>query len=347
MHIDLPANPRLLLVRLSAIGDIANCLPAAAALRDRFPAARITWVADERMLPLLAASPDVDAFLPFPRGARDGSGLAARLASFFRNLKEQPFDAAIDLHGNFRSGLVAWSSRAPVRIGFTADVSREGNAVWLTHRVAMPAGTRHRTAQALALLAPLGIKPDRPRFRLAPDPAAAGNVRAWIDREFGTAPFLAIHPGASAKGAYKRWPADRFGILARSLADAGRPVALFRGPGEDPVIDETVAAAGRPFPVTPVFPLAETLAFLSRARLVIGSDSGPVNLAHALGRPVVAIFGPKDPAQYGPGAFPHRAVYRALPCSPCRDLDCPRRYCLDGISVEDVLRDVEALLAEI
>lgn len=344
MRISLPENPRLLLIRLSAIGDIANCLPAAAALRDRFPGIRISWAADERAAPLLAASPDIDAFLPFPRDARNGNGLASRLASFFRNLKEQPFDVAIDLHGNARSGLAAWTSRAPVRIGFKSDISREANGMWLTHRVAMPAGTRHRTAQALALLAPLGVFPPSPVFRIVPSTAAMEAIRPWIDRTFGRFPFLVIHPGASAKGGYKRWPADRFGRLARSLADAGHPVAFFQGPGEVDVVAEAARELSRPVPVTPVFPLAEALAFLSRARLVIGSDSGPVNLAHALGRPVVAIFGPKDPAQYGPGAFPHRAVYRALPCSPCRDLDCPRRYCLEGISVKEVLQNTNDLL---
>lgn len=342
--IPLPDAPRVLVVRLSAIGDIANCLPAAAALRDRFPDARISWAADERAVPLLAAAPDVDEILPFPRGGAKGTGRLERLARFFLDLKGLPFDAAIDLHGNFRSGLVAWGSHAPVRIGFDRPVSREANGIWLTHRIPMPEGVLHRTERALALLAPLGIAAPRPVFRLSPERSPQPGVAAWIRGQFGESPFVVVHPGASAKGTYKRWPADRFGRVAAALADRGRPVVFFRGPGEDEVVAQAQGAAGRPIPTTPVFTLAQTLAFLARARLVIGSDSGPVHLAHALGRPVVAVFGPKDPAQYGPSVSPHRSIYRALPCSPCRDLACPRRFCLETIPEEEVLRSAEELL---
>ncbi len=346
MHIPLPPSPRILLIRLSAVGDIANCLPAAAALKARFPAASLAWAADERTRPLLEACPDVDEILSFPRSPRDGASLAVRLAFFFRDLRARSFDAAIDLHGNARSGLVSWCSGAPVRLGFSRETSREGNQIFSTHRVSPPPGTRHRTLRSLALLEPLGIPPDPPGSKLVPSEASCRTARAWLDRHTpGPGRFLVLHPGASAKGTYKRWPAERFAKLAAALMQEGFAVVLFKGPGEDSIIREASRGLPPDIPVTPAWSLVEALAFLAAARLVIGSDSGPVHLAAACGTPAVVIFGPKDPAQYSPLAAAHRAVYRALPCSPCRRLDCPHRRCLDLVSVEEVLDNVRKALA--
>lgn len=340
MGLPLPDRPRILLIRLSAVGDVANCLPAAAALRAHLPLARLAWAVDDRFADLVACAPDVDEILRFPR-----RGTPAAVAAFLASLREHGFDAAVDLHGNARSGLVAWASRAPIRLGFAHPASREGNAIWTTHRLKVDGALPHRTDRSLALLSLLGVPPAPPRWHLRPPERAARTAAAWLADAGVPEPFVAIHPGASAKGRYKQWAAERFARLADDLIADGHRVVFFRGPGEE----ETLAAVGRAMTrtlvATPVFALDAALAFLARARLVVGSDSGPVHLAHALGRPTVAIFGPKDPRQYGPRGRFHHAIYRALPCSPCRNTSCPHRRCLDLVSAEEVTAAARDILA--
>lgn len=326
-------RPRVLLIRLSAIGDVADCLPAAVALRRTLPGAYIGWAVDARASALLAGVDAIDTVLVFPR----------RLSASLFRLREQAFDVAVDFHGNARSGLLARASGAPRRIGLAPPYSHEGNRFWMTETVALPSlpsAVRHRTLRAIAALGPLGVPLELPSppFRLAVDPAAAEAVAAWRAEAFGhpDAPFILLHAGASPKGDYKRWPADRFAMLADRLIDRGHRVAFFQGPHERKILPGLAVRMRHPLVATPLFPLAEGIAAIQAARCVVGSDSGPLHIAHGLGRPTVDLFGPKDPADYGPLTEAHRVVYHPLPCSPCRNTTCPHRRCLDLVTVDEV-----------
>jgi len=340
---------RLLLVRLSALGDVVHTLPALELLRAAAPAAEIGWVVEAEAAPLLEGHPALDALWVLDRRAlgRARGRVAAlrRGARALRGLRAAGWDAALDLQGLLRSALVARAAGARRVLG--PAWAREGARLLYGERLAVPApGEAHavdRAAAAVRLaLARLGAAPPPP----GPPPAArlpAGLAAAPPD---GGAPRLVLLPGAG-KPANRPPPA-----LLAEVADrcaAARPdleVWLVGGPGDRAAAAEVAARTrrARPRSAAGERDLAGSAALLAGAAAVVGGDTGPLHLARALGRPVVGLFHAADPARTGPGGLPGPAPARALrgdaPCAPCLARRCRRpdrvRVCLDALPAERV-----------
>lgn len=337
------AASRILVVRLSALGDVLFALPALRLLREARPAARITFLVEDRFADLLLGHPDLDELIVFRRKriARGDARAAIRLV---RDLRSRRFDVALDFQGNLKSGVLTRLSGAKRRIGFEPPASREGNRFFTNRRVAPPEGVRWRPERDAALLRGLGIEPPKGPLRATP-PRFGPEETDFAERADGAAPgggpLVIVHPGTSAFGAFKRWAPERHAALAEELvARAGARVLVTHGPGELPLA-RAVAAAAAPGAVT-IAPatrsLRELAALLARADLVIGADTGPVHVAAVLGRPVIAIFGPKDPEIYRPLGEKTRVARRDdVACSPCRLRYCPRPDCLQGLDPGPVL----------
>jgi heptosyltransferase-1 len=349
---------RILLVRLSAIGDVLQCLHGLAALRAARPEATIHWLVEDRCASVLQGHPHLDGVVVFERKAfrREIArpwlwpAAAARLLRLRGALRALRPDVAVDLQGNLKGALLARLSGAPRRIGLAAGQGgREAAHRFATEGVRLPDGPVHRADRALALLRPLGA-----------DPAAANGARPagveaagpWAEerlREMGLRPggFAVLHPGVSGFAELKRWPARRYADLALRIRDVrGLPVILTAGPGEEALADEVAAASGgaaRRGPATRS--LAELGALLARAAVVVGADTGPVHLAALLGVPTVALFGPKDPAVYAPRGPRVRVVWKSVWCSPCRLRRCGDPVCMTEMRVDEVLPAVEEALA--
>lgn len=299
---------KILIVRLGAMGDIVHALPAVAALRRARPGAHLGWAVEERWAELLAAGGNGQAWTrgsqekplvdrlhfvnlrawrraPFS-GETWREGLAVR-----REIRDAGYDVAIDMQGAWKSALLARWSGAPVVIGH--DQPREwGAAVLYTRRVALRG--EHVVEHAMELAAALGAERAPAQPPLPRDPAA----ERWaeeIERQRGA--FAVMAPGAGW-GA-KRWPAARYGEVAQALGRHGLTSLINIAPGEDKLAEEVEGASGgRAARVT--CSVGEMIALLRRARLFVGGDSGPLHVAAALGLPVVAIFGPTNPARNGP-----------------------------------------------
>ncbi len=313
-------GPRILLVRTSALGDIVHCLPVLTALRRELPGATLGWLVEEAMAPLLAGHPDLDALITVrlrpwrkrpltPATWREVAGLVMALDHFGA-------EVVLDLMGNHKAGVLGALTLADRRIGLARRYRREpSSAVWISQGVA-PRGV-HAVDRALSVLAGLG---------LATEPADFGGAKLFPDAPApprrSAAPVL-IHPGAG--WANKVYPAERWGEVARRLAAAGCTVAALSGPGEEALAARIVAASGGSAAVREAPDLPSLGGALRAARLVLGGDTGPVHLAHALGTPVLALMGPTDPATHGPYGAPERALAVRLPCSFCHQrLDGPR-----------------------
>ena len=293
---------RVLVMRLSAMGDILHALPAVTALREAHPEWRIGWAVEPHWKPLLATDgaigrgsqmPIVDRVHVVPARQWARSPLSAKtlreVRTMRRDLRDEKYDVCVDVQGAFRSGLIARWARTERLIG--EDNPRERIArMFFTERVK----TRgvHVIEQAIEVMNAVAGDSLPTRFPLLPvDPDA--ECRADTIAK----PFVLINPGAGW-GA-KRWPTDRYGIVAERLRDAGYKVVVNAGPGEESLANQIVLASNGAASVRQSS-IAELIALTRRAALVIGGDTGPAHLASALDRTVVGIFGPTDPARNGP-----------------------------------------------
>ena len=305
---------RLLIVRLGAMGDVIHTLPAVHALRKAFPQAHIGWLIEERWAELLCAPgwprrgvrsalrPLVDEVHVVNLKAWRQSPFAIstlhRGATVWNDIRDAHYHGALDLQGAIRSALLArWSGAREV---YGAAEPREAPAsLWYTRKVV--AHGRHVVEQNLSVaqalfedhreILPPGVSRDFPR-----DPQAEERVGQRL-AEHGIGDFAILNPGAGW-GA-KRWSAERYGEVAQKLADRGVDAILNYGPGEEKlarVAEEASAGTTRAMSFT----ITELIALTRRARIFVGGDTGPLHLAAALRVPVVAIFGPTDPARNGP-----------------------------------------------
>lgn len=346
--------PRVLLVRLSALGDLVHALPTLSALRQLLPEARVDWVVEDRFAPLLEGHPDLGRVVAFPRRALGAClapwprplRLTRGLRTFLRTLREGAYDLALDLQGNLKSGLIARGSGARVVAGAGRAGSREGNHLLLTRRLTPPPGAPHRVERNLALLgAALGRTAPfvSPRLPLSPVERAAA-TEALAAAGLAGRPIV-LHPGTSGFGAFKRWPPERYGALAQRLGSRAEPVVVTFGPGERDLADAVARASAGCAAVVPTPSLRILAALLKGARLVVAGDTGPLHLAALMGTPVLGIYGPKDPAVYGPyglrpdgAAGPLSVVTQPdVACRPCTLRRCDAPLCLTTLSPDRVL----------
>jgi heptosyltransferase-1 len=304
---------RLLIVRLSAMGDVIHTLPAVHALREAFSHAHIGWLIEERWAELLCAPgasrrgarsalrPLVDEVHAVNLKAWGKSPLSIstlqRAATVWNDVRDSNYDAAVDLQGAMRSAVLARLSGA--RVVYGAAEPREAPAsLWYTRKVV--ARGRHVIEQNLSVAEALcenrkSSSPDVSRD-FPHDPQAEARIEQRL-AEYGGGEFTILNPGAGW-GA-KQWPVERYGEVARALAEKGVRSILNYGPGEEELV-RSAETASRGTARAMSCTITELIALTRRARLFVGGDTGPLHLAAALRVPVVAIYGPTDPARNGP-----------------------------------------------
>lgn len=330
----LPNGARVLLVRLSALGDVIFALETLASLKHERPDVRADFLVEDRCAGLLYGHPQIERVLAFPRHRK------LAIPGAVRALRAVRYDAVLDLHGILKSAWQVRLARAERRIGYAAPGSREGAQRCYGERVVLPDPLPHRAEMGYHLLRALGLHgaPARP---VLPAPGAA--PRFWGERRGGR---IVLHPGASAFAAFKRWPVARFASVARRLVAQGHEVAVSHGPGEAELCAAVRAEAPQARALDGgALGLAGLAAVYREADLMIAADTGPLHLAAAAGTRVIALFGPKDPARYGPRGAGHRALYHEVPCRPCRLRWCPAPLCVLGIQVEEVMTAIGEALA--
>lgn len=301
---------RILIVRLSAMGDVIHTLPAVQALRGAFPTAHIGWMIEERWAELLCAPgtarrgrrsearPVVDEIHAVNLKAWRKSILSIstvqRIATVWNDVRAAQYEVAIDLQGAIRSALLARFSGAPVVYG-AADARESPASLWYSRKVvgrgAHVIEQNFSIAQAL-----IGHPVKMPGGELPRDHRAEEQIAQRL-AELQINDYAILNPGAGW-GA-KRWPADRYGEVARGLARLGLRTILNYGPGEDELVRTAENASGGAAQGMKCT-ISELIALTRRARIFIGGDTGPLHLAAALRVPVAAIFGPTDPARNGP-----------------------------------------------
>ncbi len=321
-----------LVVAPNWIGDAVMSLPFVRALRRANPEGGLCVLAPTGPAAIYRAEASADTVLV-------SAGLAGDVAA----LRRLRFAEAWLLPNSFRAALVAFLAGVPTRFGYATD----SRGFLLTEAPAPPDGTHHQLRDYDALLRSRGIDPDLEPPVMPISEAGAERAREIL-RQTGLptdGPLVLLSPG-SAVARTKRWPSERFALLADALAGRGLARAIVVGPAERDLGEHVARAASAPVPVLgadldPVG-LAELLA---AASVAVTNDSGPMHLAGAVGTPVVGIFGPTDPGRTAPSGSPHRVLDRYVFCSPCFRTECPYGHeCMKEITVEAVLRAVEELI---
>lgn len=322
---------KALLVRLSSIGDVVHTLPALAALhRHGWEAG---WLVEPPSRVLLEENPLLAQVIGAPSRKAFGWGHALRV---LRALRAERYDAALDFQGLWKSAAWARLSGARRVVGWEKRARREPSSAVLIGERAIRAGGGHVIDKNLALLRPLGI--EAVGLREFPLPFSADAV-ARVDAfraGLGDGPVAVLNPGGG--WASKLWPPERFGELARGIRALGLSPLVSWGPGEEGLADRVVAASAgaavRTFPTS----LLDYVELARRSRLVVAADTGPLHLACAVGTPVVALFGPTDPARNGPFAPDDVVIRRAPACAPCYSRTCARHAgVMDAITADEVL----------
>jgi lipopolysaccharide heptosyltransferase I len=346
----------LAIVRLSALGDVVNTLPALTALRRALPEAHIAWVVESASANLLEGHPLLDEVIVVRRKAwqaalRRGYGLATvppKLWRLARALQRPHFQAAIDFQGNLRSAVVTYHTRAPLRIGLEPAAAKEQSHLLTTHHVPLPDQPLHRVERGLRLVAALGIDTTDAEPVVHVTPPDRERVDAFLaDAGLNDAPFAAIHAGTSGFGSYKRWTAEGWTAVARQLLEQhGLRTIFSHGPGAEETAEAERLAKETDGVAAPRLHLRQSAEVFRRCRLFLSVDTGPMHLASAVGAPVVALFGPKDPALYGPYFGPRAIVEKDLPCRPCAKRRCDDPRCMYQIAPDEVLAAAQRLLNE-
>ena len=339
----------ILIVRLSAIGDIVFASPLIEALRSRYPNARIFWLVQSGMQPLLELHPGLDGVIQWPRGHWQGLLRQRKWLEWFREvrqfrqmLRRYRFDLSLDVQGLLKSGVLAWLSGAPERIGLG---SREGSQ-WLMTRVIDRGGDSKRIgSEYLHLARELGLASESFEMQVAIDRADADYVEGFIKDHQLEQGYVAICPFTTRP--QKHWFDERWvELTSRLLERFAMPVVMLGGPGDREaaafISDQLEAGLIDQVGVTG---LRQAAALIKGSSLLIGVDTGLTHMGIAFNRPTLCLFGSTCP--YLDTTHDNVLVlYHKLDCSPCkRNPTCDGRFdCMRAITVDEVLARADGLL---
>ncbi len=323
---------RILIVRLSSLGDVVQSTPVARGLKSAMPDCHVTWAVQEPAVPLLAGNPHIDEIVPVGTRVR-----ARSLLETWWRLKASEFTTAIDLQGLLKSGIITYASGAPRRIG--KEEARESALFAYTELSPERWDQAYISQRYLQQCASLGVDTDDyvPELFLDDDDFGPADELFATEHLGGDAPVVVLVPFSAEPR--REWPEDRFVRLAEILTDKlGATIII---PGIESERPRAEALAQRMSCDATVFAgrtnIRQAAALLQRADLVIGGDSGLTHIAFAVRAPVVGILGP-SPLRNGPKGERARTVYiDGIPCRPCRPHQpCADRRCMTQITPQMV-----------
>lgn len=336
-------GPRVLIVRLSAIGDTIHGVPVLCALRRAMPDAFIGWVAEGRSADILTGHPDLDAQIKLPRRWLKSLRTVRDLKKTLRSLK---FDTTIDLQCLTKSGIAGWLSGAPRRIGADSPHGRELSQ-WLNNELVHPSSL-HVIEQYLQIAAPLGATIHPVEFRI-PEHAAEAAFAAKTIASMNVVEdrYAILNPGAGWIS--KMWPADRYAQVAKHLANQHgvKSVAVWAGEAEHSLAKTIVAESEGATILAPPTSIPELAALTRRARLFIGSDTGPLHLAVAVGTKSISLHGTSKAERTGAYGAENRALQVFFDGSRNKKRRSADNRAMNAIDVEMVCDACDELLAPI
>jgi len=335
----MDAPRSIIIVKLSSIGDVLHAVPVAVALKRHFATARIGWVVEGRAADVLAGHPAIDHLFRLPRGWLTSPGTVWDLRHRLRDFRA---DVALDLQGLLKSGVATWLTGARLRIGHAPPTAREGS--WLACTCRVKTTATHVVEQHLDLLAALGMPRGDASFDMPHWAPSRARMQAWLaGLRLGRQPVL-LNPGAG--WASKRWPPERFAVLAQALIQrSGCPSVVAWAGAEEHAVAQRIAAESRGAAVVAPATSLQDLGELCRlVRVVVSGDTGPLHLAAAVGTPCVGLFGPVPASRNGPHGPQHVCVEPPPALRPPWEDRKTDTLAMLGIDVEQVAAAVDSVL---
>ncbi len=337
---------KILLVKLSSIGDVVHSLPVLKALRSRYPKAHITWVVKPFCSEIIEGNPYLDEVLIFERqkwsSFKNASSGIRDFRQLIRDVRAKEFDMVVDLQGLFYTGLITFLSGAPIRVGFAN--AREGSHLFYNHKVKVPTMNLHAVDRYMLVVEALGIEAREKDFSIvtgAQDQRFVEDLLGKIQRRQPRVPIVAINP--SARWVTKQWNQEKFAELGDVLYRQWGASIVLIGSHKDVALVEKIrlATCCEPIVMTGKTNLKQLVALLSRVDLLITNDTGPMHIASSVRTPTVALFGPTDPRRTGPYGDGHVVVNKRILCSPCFRKRCSDgMLCMAVLTINDVLNAI-------
>lgn len=344
----------ILIVKMSAVGDVVHTLPALNAIRKHYPDARIEWLVEEAASDLVKGHQALDRVLVserkrWIRGLSSSSCLNSVSESFrfVKKLRQTNYDLIFDFQGLLKSGVLIGLARGKRKIGYDKGMEHmEQSYRFLNERVPPVSMDNHALLRSMMLLDYLGIPSSEISFGL---PVGDRN-RDMADKLLARyrvkqrKPLVAIHP--VAKWETKLWNNEKFSSLADKLIERYGAEVVFTGNEADGRTIECIVSnmKSKAANLAGETTLKTLAALYEKIDFLVSPDTGPMHVAAALGRPVVALFGPTAPWRTGPVGNGHQVVQTQIDCSPCFKRTCKTVDCMEKITVEQVLESVEAIL---
>lgn len=294
-------SPRkILLIRPSALGDVARTVPVLVSLKRRYPEALIDWLVQDSFADAISAHPDLHEVVPFARRRYGGPLGWVRSLGWLDSLRKTAYDLVVDCQGLLRSAIFTLATRAPERVGYAN--AREGGSFAYTRKFNVPRDM-HTVERMLRLIEEAGVEPVRDmRLYVPHDAKNAWRVQAeragLAERD-----YFIIAPTSRWPG--KAWPADRFAALCERLLDRGDSAIVLVGAESEraqcqPILDLAPQHPQRIVDMVGRTSIGELMAGIASSSGVIANDSAALHIAVGFEKPLVALFGPTDPKLVGP-----------------------------------------------
>jgi lipopolysaccharide heptosyltransferase I len=354
---------KILIIKPSSLGDVIHALPFLNAVKKTFPDSQVDWVISNNLKAILEDNPFINELISLDKDSWKSVKKLPKtlneLSALRKTLKSKHYDMVVDLQGLLRSGLIAFSTPTTLKIGF--DDAREGSRFFYDRKVPV-IESAHAVDKCLEVARAIKADTKRVKFPLYADDASKNKIRKLIGN---IKEYAVIVP--SARWASKRWPAENFAALIKKLSI---PCIITGSKGDKKAVqnimnlltENTAAISGTSREKRPARKgassktinlcgktgLKELTALLAGAKAVVTNDTGPMHIAAALNVPVIAIFGPTDPAKTGPYGWQTsrklKVVKTRVPCSPCRKKRCRELICMTNVSVNAVFKELKEYL---
>ena len=342
-----PEKLNILIVKLSAIGDVIHTLPSLAALRRLYPDAHITWVIEEDSSDIIEGHPCLDRviisrrkkWLRSLKRLHDVRKTIDEMASFVATLRDRKYDLVVDFHGLMKSSLVVLLSGGRRKLGY--DSMQELSGLFLGEKIHEDMN-KHAVDRYLDLPRHLGANVEKPEFAIHIGEENRNRVDNLL-KESGISmedSFVSVNPVAFWDT--KLWENDKFARLCDRITEELEMKIVFTGGHNRKTVEHIQSLMNSPSVDLAGRTTLRDLAYLYKlSDIIITTDSGPMHVSAAVGTPTVALFGPTDPARTGPYGKGHTVIRKNLPCSPCFLKKCETKKCMKEISVEDVFQAVK------